>query len=285
MIQPLHHSRLPLTGDRSLSWCEFGTPGGRPLLYCHGMPGSRLEAAVLHELASARGVRVVCPERPGYGETTPLGPRRLGMETADIQALASYLELDRFDLLGFSGGGPHALAIAAALPERVGRLTLVSSWAPFDRSGLDAMAEELRELWTLGQSDFAAFSEALTGAVTGAGGAWAMMTASAPDADRALLESEPTRTVYRHNLDEATRQGCTGMLEDARALLTPWPFEPAAVRPPVRIFHGEADRNAPVVMGRWLAEAIDGAYYTEWPHALHFAAFERWEPILAEAIA
>lgn len=218
---------------------------------------------------------------PGYGRTTACGERRLGDEVADIRALVDHLDLIRFDVLGFSGGGPHALAIATRLPESVGRLTLVSSWAPFDRSGLDGMAEGLRAQWTLGKSDFTAFGDALTGAVENAGGAWAMMTSAAPDADRAILESEPMRTLYRQNLDESTRQGCTAMLEDARALLTPWPFDPAGIHAPAQIFHGANDQNAPLVMGRWLADVLEGADYVEWPDALHFAAFQRWEAILA----
>lgn len=282
-MQPLNDDLVPLADGRELSWCEFGHPRGRPLLYCHGLPGSRHEAAVLDESARAREIRVLCPERPGYGHTSASGSRRLGDEAEDIRALVQHLDLDRFDVLGFSGGGPHALAIAAAMPEYLGRITLVSSWAPFDRTSLDGMAEGLQQLWSLGQTDFAAFREALTGAVENAGSAWAMMTATAADADRATLESEPARSLYGRALDESTRQGCTGMLEDAEALLQPWPFDPAQIQKPVRMYHGNHDPNAPVVMGRWLARQLPRADYHEWPGATHFAAFTRWSTILDTA--
>lgn len=278
-MQPLNEDLVPLADGRELSWCEFGHPRGRPLLYCHGLPGSRHEAAVVDESAHTCEIRLFCPERPGYGRTSAAGSRRLGDETDDIRALVRYLNLDHFDVLGFSGGGPHALAIAAAMPERLGRITLVSSWAPFNRTGLEGMAEDLQQLWSLGQTDFAAFRDALTGAVDNAGGAWAMMTATA-DADRAALESEPARSLYGRALDESTRQGCTGMLEDAEALLQPWPFDPEQIQTPVRLYHGDADPNAPVVMGRWLAEQLPRAEYHEWPGATHFAAFSRWPAIL-----
>lgn len=109
-----------------------------------------------------------------------------------------------------------------------------------------------------------------------AGGARAMMTATAADADRATLESEPARSLYGHALDESTRQGCTGMLEDAEALLQPWPFDPEQIPTPVRLYHGDADPNAPVVMGRWLAEQLPRAEYHEWPGG---HAFRRLFPL------
>lgn len=131
-MQPLNEDLVPLADGRELSWCEFGHPRGRALLYCHGLPGSRHEAAVLDESARTHEIRLFCPERPGYGRTSAAGSRRLGDETDDIRVLVRHLNLDHFDVLGFSGGGPHALAIAAAMPERLGRITLVSScgvWA------------------------------------------------------------------------------------------------------------------------------------------------------------
>lgn len=281
---PVHEDTLSRPNGRQLAWCEFGSPRGRPLIYCHGLPGSRYEPGVLAEAARERDILVLAPERPGYGQTSSLGERSLGDEVDDIQALVEHLDLTRFDVLGFSGGGPHALAVAARMADQVGRLSLVSSWAPFDRTGLDGMAEGLQDLWTLGQSDFDAFSQALTGAVDNAGGAWAMMTATAPEDDRAILDREPVRSAYKRNLDESTQQGCTGMLEDARALLQPWPFEPTEIRIPGSLFHGDSDQNAPVVMGRWLAEQLPDATYREWPGEMHFAAFTRWPGILEAAM-
>ena len=87
-------------------------------------------------------------------------------------------------------------------------------------------------------------------------------------------------SLYGPALDESTRRGCTGMLEDAEALLRPWLFDPEHIQVPVQLYHGEADPNAPVVMGRWLAEQLPRAEYHEWPGAAHFAAFSRWPAIL-----
>lgn len=109
-----HDSVVALSGGHCLAFRDCGDPHGQALLYCHGMPGSRLEAAVFADAAARRGVRVIAFDRPGYGNTSPFGERRLGDEVADVRVLVDAPGLSTFDVLGFSGGGPHALAIRPA---------------------------------------------------------------------------------------------------------------------------------------------------------------------------
>lgn len=273
--------RMELRDGRQLGYREFGAPSGRPLLYCHGMPGSRLEPAVLADAAAARDIRIVVADRPGYGATSSLGPRTLGDELDDVRALVDGLGLESFDLLGFSGGGPHAMAVAAALPDRVQRLTLVSSWSPFDAAGLEGMNEGFRQLWTLAQADFPAFRSTLSQALDEAGDAYSLLFAGAPEADRAILSEAFVNEAYRQNTREATRSGLEGMFEDAGAVMGEWPFHMDAITCPVHIWHGERDGNAPVAMGRWLAAHLPRAELIEWPGATHFEFFRRADEVLA----
>jgi len=271
---------MELGGGRQLAYREFGMPTGRPLLYCHGMPGSRLEPTVFEGSATARQIRVVAIDRPGYGATSPLGPRTLGDEVDDVHALVDGLGIDSFDVLGFSGGGPHAVAAAASLPDRVERLTLVSSWSPFEAVEMEGMNEGFRQLWTLAQTDFPAFRDTLSKALEEAGGAYDLLFDGAPETDRAILADTSVNEAYRQNLGEATRSGLDGMFEDAGAVIGKWPFRVDAIGCPVHVWHGERDGNAPVAMGRWLAENLANGRYTEWPEATHFAWFRRLDEVL-----
>lgn len=265
---------------RRIGWCEFGDPRGWPLIYCHGMPGSRLEAALFARAAAVRGMRLIAPDRPGYGDTSPLPARALDDEADDIEALIDALELARFDVLGFSGGGPHAMACAVRYPDRVRRVALISSLAPLDRGGTDGMADGSRQLWDLAATDFTAFEQALEGAVAAAGDAYELLLGGAPPMDRAILQSDAVADRYRQGLAEAMRQGLAGMFEDARALASPWSFDITEVAQATSIWHGVGDTNVPVSMGRFLQRNLPDARLTEWPGAAHFEAFRRQDEVL-----
>ena len=128
-VSPDTHS-LTLGDGRRLAWAEYGDPSGRPLIYCHGFPGSRLEAAMSHDTAARLGIRIIAPDRPGLGRSDYQPGRRLNDFPADLKQLADHLKLGRVAVLGESGGGPYAMAAAAALPERITKLLLVSSIGP-----------------------------------------------------------------------------------------------------------------------------------------------------------
>lgn len=266
---------------RQVAHAEFGDPQGRPVLYCHGLPGSRLEPALLYDGAKRHRLRVIGLERPGYGITSPLPGRTVGKEVGDVTVVADQLGLGEFDVIGFSGGGPQALACAAQLPRRVRRVTLIASWAPFGQAGTDGMLDGFRGLWQLAQTDFPAFSKTLRDAIDDAGGAYELFLGSVPEADRALLARPEIGPAYRRNTIEALRQDLTGMLEDAAAVVT-WSLEPTDVQCPVRILHGTEDGNAPPGMGRWLAARLSRAELIEWPGATHFEAFRRQDEVLAD---
>jgi pimeloyl-ACP methyl ester carboxylesterase len=276
---------LERSDGRRVAWCEFGDSGGWPLLYCHGTPGSRFEAALFARAAAARRVRLIALDRPGYGDTSPLPARALGEETADVAAVLDSLGLSCVDVLGFSGGGPHAMAFAACSPDRTRRVGLVSSFAPLDQAGTEGMADAFRDLWELAAADFPAFETAFQEAIAATGDAWTLLHGGAPAADRAVLESAAVAEPYRDTLAHALRQGPDGMFGDVHALVSPWRFDVADVRQPTRIHHGADDLNTPIGMGRWLARCLPEARLTEWPGRAHFALFERPDEVVAGVAA
>lgn len=265
---------------RRISWCEFGDLRGCPLIYCHGMPGSRFEGALFARATAVRGMRLIALDRPGYGDTSPLPARALGDEVMDVEAVVDALKVSRFDVLGFSGGGPHAMACAARLSDRVRRVGLISTQAPLDRVGTEGMADGFRQMWDLAAADFPAFEQALEGAVAAAGDAYELLLGGAPPVDRAILQSDSVSDPYRQSLAEAMRQGLAGMFEDARALASPWSFDVTELGQSTSIWHGVGDTNVPIGMGRFLERSLPDARLTEWPGAAHFETFRRQDEVL-----
>lgn len=276
----LRDATLELADDRRLTWSEFGDPEGHPVVYCHGMPGSRHEPAVLDTAAATHGIRLIAPDRPGYGGSARRPGRPLGEETEDVRALADHLRIEQFDALGYSGGGPHALACAAWLPDRVRRIGLISSLAPFERVSTEAMFEGYRRLWAAAQSDLSLFETALREAIEQAGNPYQLLLSGASEPDRKILCEPTVADAYARALETAMRQGVDGMLEDAQALTGSWPFDPGDVACPCHVWHGDRDGNAPVEMGQWLAREIRGAVISVWEGAGHFEAFRRADEVL-----
>jgi len=132
-----------LADGRILSYAEFGDPTGYPLMFFHGFPSSRLEAWFLDPIVQRKGIRLIVPDRPGFGRSTFQSNRQFGHYPSDIQALADHLELDKFAILGGSGGGPYALACAKDIPGRLSAVGLFASAGPWGIEGNRGMRKEL----------------------------------------------------------------------------------------------------------------------------------------------
>ena len=141
---------LRLDDGRTLSYAVYGDPDGRPVFAFHGWPGSRLDAEFLAQTAVEMGIRVIAPDRPGYGGSTFQPARSLSDWPADVVALADSLALDRFGVIGICGGGPYAFACAKALPNRLTAAGIVCGLGPLDLPGCTVgMNRNNRLLFTL----------------------------------------------------------------------------------------------------------------------------------------
>ncbi len=225
---------------------------GLALIWHHGTPNIGLPPEPLDPLAKRLGIRWLGFDRPGYGGSSRAPGRTVAGAAAWAGAVADALGIDHFAVMGHSGGGPHALACAALLPERVTAVVSVSGLAPIDAEGLD---------WFAGMADSGA--AALRAATAGLA-AKERYEAAAPQgepgftaADVAALEGEWGwfGTVVR----PALAGGSQGLVDDDLAYVAPWGFDLEPVRVPVLLLHGAADRIAPLAHAQWLASRIAGA--------------------------
>lgn len=251
-----------LSDGRILSCLAVGSGEGRPVLYCHGFPGSRLEARLAAEAARRLGLRCYALDRPGFGGSTFQAGRTLGAWAADVEEFADQRSLERFAVIGVSGGGPYALACAARLPDRVTSVALAGALGPVagGSPGTRGMLPLNRLLLGL-----AGRSRLLTGAVIGAAAWWivrhmdhwlARMTAGSPSADRQLLADPGYRALVAESTAQALRQGGRGVAQDLILLARAWDFELSQITVPVRVWHGLVDNVVPPATARYLAATL-----------------------------
>ncbi|MFI9511256.1 alpha/beta fold hydrolase [Nocardia sp. NPDC052566] len=242
---------------------ECGDRSGYPVLAFHGAPGSHVEAvAFAHAPAAEAGLRLIAIDRPGMGLST-MSPRRQILDFADtVTIVADRLELDRFAVLGASGGGPYALACAYRLPNRVSRAVVVSSPAPFDgqaRSVSEGGVKCAGGLIVLRRFPFLARPAAarMAAAVRKPRGLAALIARMSPaDRDR-LAGDEELLGKIADNIHTALRQGSRGVATDLQVLFArPWGFELSDIVASTVVWQGDCDGNVPAADGRRLAADI-----------------------------
>lgn len=252
-------------GGRALSVLEDGAREGAPVLVHHGTPGSGGLYPAWVDDAAARGLRLIAYDRPGYGGSDRHAGRRVADAAADVAAIADALELDRIATWGVSGGGPHALACAALLGDRVAAAATLASVAPVDADGLDFTAG-------MGEDNVTEFSAALEGAealqpllerfAAGLrGGSAEQMTVELrsilSDGDVAVL-SDAFGAFMMEWVRGGVAERVDGWLDDDLAFAAPWGFEPGDVAVPLMLWQGREDRMVPFAHGEWLVERIAG---------------------------
>lgn len=286
MVSPVadnHHLVLP--DGRHLAYAEYGDPAGRPLLYHHGMPGSRLELAGLARRTFEGGVHCIAPDRPGYGRSDPQENRTLTQWADDVARLVDQLGWRRFSVAGFSGGGPFALAAAHAMGKRIDRVVLLASLAPFRfPEGPAAMADAVRDLYFAARDDAPALTEQLHSAIPDGEALYQTMTHDLPAADRDIFNDAAAAEQYRENLSEAMRGGLTEVVREMGLIASDWSFKPVEIIVPVRLWHGRDDRKAPFAMARQLAEHLPDAKLIPLVDQGHFFPFTFWSSILQDLL-
>lgn len=268
--------RLP--DGRRLGYAQAGPTDGRALFYFHGTPGSRLERHPETELLDAMGVRLIALERPGYGLSTLQPARQLSDWPADVAAFADLLGLDAFSVLGFSGGGPYALACARAMPQRITATVVVSSPAPYAAMGRipDGLA-----LFELARDAPRQASAMLREIAANGDQLHRLMSGAMAEAERRVMGTAALATMYRRNMDEAVCQGIEGMVRDMALIAGEWGFDVAAITSPVDLWHGLEDSFTPPSMARYLAEGLPNCHSRFLPGEGHFLLFPLWRDILA----
>lgn len=264
MSDAVHEFDVTLPDGRTVHGYDSGGEGA-VVLWQHGTPNVGVPPQPLVAPAAELGLRWVSLDRAGYGGSSPHPGRSIGDAAADAVAVLDAAGVERFTVMGYSGGGPHALACAAVAGARVTAVAAVSSLAPVDAAGLD---------WFAGMGP------------TGTG---ALRAALAGSDARRLFEAEnadaPIDFTARDWLALAgpwgwlgtvaaagLATGLDGLVDDDRAYVTPWGVDLAAITAPVLVVHGVDDRVAPVAHGRWLAERLPSATLVELDGEGHISA-------------
>lgn len=275
---------LTVADGRLLGFAEWGAADGRPVFHFHGSSSSRLEHPP--EGAIPEGVRLITVDRPGHGLSTFQKKRRLLDWPADVAALADHLSIDQFAVTGWSFGGPHAMACAFALPERVTTASLVASFAPLDRPGaMDGMANfnkiSLRlargPRW-IGRQFMKIQGRALRNNPEDVA---RRMLSSVPPADQAVFNDSQAAAILLPSLSEAYRNGADGPAWEGAMMVRPWGFRLDEITVPTHVWHGEDDVNNPMQCGAYLADTIPNATPHFLPGEGHFFIMKRWGEILA----
>jgi pimeloyl-ACP methyl ester carboxylesterase len=249
-------TELRLKDGRTLHAYDTGADGTDERLavfWHHGTPNSGAPPEPLFPAAARLGIRWVSYDRPGYGGSTLNRDRDVASAAADVSSVADALGIDRFAVMGHSGGGPHALACGALLPERVLGVVSVAGLAPFGAEGLD---------WFAGMAASGAAS--LRAAAEGRE-AKERYEASADEAadpgfipaDHAALEGE--WSWFIGVVRPAMENGPGGLIDDDLAYVAPWGFDPARVVAPTLFLHGGLDRVVPSSHSEWLARRCPSA--------------------------
>ena len=272
---------LGLAGGRVLTYLEAGDLGGSPVLALHGLGSSRLWVHPDDSIAARLGVHLISPDRPGIGGSDALPGRSLLDWAADAEQLADALGLERFAVLGWSAGGPHALACAVAMPARVTAVGLVSSAAPFTGSHLELKWRLIGLMARHAPRLMRGTFEKMASDARDAEAAMARSISDMPAADRRIAVQPQLRAALTEAAAEAFRQGGEGVWEDAVAVARSWGFALADVRQRVELWHGANDTTWRPPVGRYLERGLPHVNARWVQGEGHLLYLERWADILA----
>jgi pimeloyl-ACP methyl ester carboxylesterase len=278
-LQSMHE--MVVEGGRLLTVEVSGAQHGAPVFLLHGTPGSRRGPKPRDRVLYNMGVQLISYDRPGYGRSTRVPGRRVADAARDIEIIADRLDLNRFSVVGRSGGGPHALACAALLPQRVHRVAVLVGLAPrgaIDLDWYEGMGEDNVRKHASAADDVvslvAEISERAERVSADPHLLIEILRAEMSGPDLRFTRSSLYRGLLSQSYQEALREGPSGWIDDVLAFRYEWGFAVEHITGPVLLWHGAEDTFSPVHHSRWLADRIPGALVHVQPDAAHFAAVE-----------
>ena len=273
---------LTLSDGRVLTYDIYGDPDGTPVIFNHGLSDSRLIRNPDDALTASLRVRIIVADQPGVGGSSPQKGRKMVDWGKDMEELADAVGIDEFNVAGHSGGGPHTLAIAYRLQDRVQKVVLASPVAPLDEPGMGklminkdlkliAKLHHLHHLIKWASNDAA--KKALKDMPS-----FVEATAKDDESDADTFLNDPAqRAMFEASFTAGLEQGGEGMYEMTMALWD-WGFRPEDVPQHVELFYGDADQMLDIKMPLHLAERLPDCTTRVWPGAGHygFVDRERW---------
>jgi pimeloyl-ACP methyl ester carboxylesterase len=279
---------IALNDGRLIGCTEYGDPDGVPAIALHGTPGSRLMFALADAPSRERGIRLIAPERPGYGLSDKRAFKNLAESAVDIRAVADHYGLRRFALIGVSGGGPYAVAAAAATPKRCELLALAGPIGPvadfrdsirmtrahrfvFGRFATSSLA---CRLFFLGLRHMVSMHPNL---------AYRLLLSRVGHADREILRRPEVKPSLQAAIAEGLRPGVEGAMQDLRLYCKPWGLRLAEIDVPTVIWQGDDDTIVPARAAFRLAQELPNCRLDVFA-AGHYWPFGRFGMIL-DAVA
>ena len=290
MVAISTYNQLSLPDGRQLGYATYGREDHWPILFFHGIPGSRHTAHLAGLVGSAQAARVISLERPGYGLSDPLPGRQITDWPADVEAAADVLGLERFSLIGYSGGGPFSLATAAALGDRVASIAVVSGMGPLYRPIAQAQLtwmQRLRRLVIAHVSPVVQFASWRIGRQVhrDVEGFVRTRAEQSPPADREHMQRPEIRAVFQQDLLEAYRQGGAAVAHEMQLLARPWQIDLDAVVQPMQLWHGTDDDVVPIWLANVVAETIPHADRRFLSGVAHLLLLDHMDSILEQLLA
>lgn len=269
---------ITLPDGRLLGYGLYGNPKGIPILDFHGIPGSRREAELIASYFNREDLCFIGLDRPGYGRSTPKRNYKITDLPADVASLADYLQLNRFIALGYSGGGPFALACARQIPERLAAVGIISGVGPAE-IGAEGMHDSNKKKFNLAQRMPAVARAMLTAGFSNmrrhpdrVGPQLAQIWLQMPEVDQIVLQDNMFAQGITDITLDAMHQSVTGWVDEEILMSKPWGFNLSEIKASnIYLWHGGLDRNVPVNMAKAAAEHIPGCHASFLPEEGHLS--------------
>ena len=281
------NQQIKLKDGRSLGYAEYGAPEGKPVFYFHGFPGSRLDWLLSDsdDSAAELNARIIAVDRPGTGLSDFKRGRKILDWPDDVIELADALQVDRFAVLGFSGGGPYAAVCAFKIPERLTAPAIVCGMGPAEAPGakdgtamlLPGKSALMRKLLLMLMA---------MGIRRNPDRFLSQMKDAVAEPDKLLLAQPEVVQTFIYSMREAFRSGTRGASWDAVLYKRPWGYHLQDISMQLHLWHGDLDTQVPVSVGQYVANAIPDCRAKFLPDEGHLAlAHNHIEEILTIMVA
>ena len=272
-----------LADGRLMGFAEYGDRDGTPVLFCHGAPGSRWQVHPrMADSAAHIGVRLIVPERPGYGLSDPY-PDMTHLDWAsDAGELMDSLDIGRYAMLGYSMGGIYAMACGYHQPDRVSSIAVVGGMAPnpFEPEVAAAMAPAVVQTLLAARDNPDTLAQLIDSLADNPAQLLEMMAESLPPADRIAMADPAIEASFLKSCEAALRNNGVGLFRDFLLASRDWQFSPNDVSTEVLLWHGTADVNVPPAMATYLSSHLPNCHLTLLPGEGHCCLFRHWDEIL-----
>lgn len=279
---------IRLSSGRTISWAEYGDPEGRPVVLCHALTGCRLSVPSNEKQLKKYRLRLIVPDRAGYGFSTPASTDIEHQWLEDMRLFLPAIGASNCTLIGHANGGAHAIKWAILLPEMVNRLCLVSSIVPLLQE--DDMQDILpikRMLFKLVSNNRVAakgfLKLAFKAGIKKPTGYMELFQDNIPYLDREMIDDPEIMQLLLNGFAETTRQGVEHMVDELLYIAESWRLDPKDIRCPVSIWHGRKDKHAPIALMQKFSKTLPENPATHWvKNSGHYMLFYRWSDIIKD---